>query len=337
MKIAISLNFKKILKNTLLVAIPLSVVGACTWAYIANNKKPVVPNEEIEDEGLTKRQVYTISKDNLVVPLTVGFEPKEELINEITFLSSLLNNDSSLVKGDYVGVLPKNTDLKEVTLEEKILTLNYTETFVNYESNKENRILEAITWTFTQYEEVDSVVLAVEDEVLTHMPVANLPLPSKLNRSIGINNHLFNTGLSNQKTVNIYYQKEINNKATYVPVTVNVTKDTSKGKEIMQGLAKILPVSSVVKKANLLGNNDIIAITDPDENKNVNLNLGVSSLVDEVTVDNKIFDYVVMTLLANQVDLETVSVIINDEVVNVDGYQNTAVAVSGIVYNTFKL
>ena len=57
---------------------------------------------------------------------------------------------------------------------------------------------------------------------------------------------------------------------------------------------------------------------------------------DEKTIDNKVFDYLVMNLMFNDENIETVSATVNDEVLAVSGYDNSVVEVSSIIFNEIK-
>ena len=91
-----------------------------------------------------------------------------------------------------------------------------------------------------------------------------------------------------------------------------------------------LNIPSISKKIEVLQYNEL------DDNNNLNLTLSSKALYDEKTIDNKVFDYLVMNLMFNDENIETVSATVNDEVLAVSGYDNSVVDVSSIIFNEIK-
>lgn len=80
-------------------------------------------------------------------------------------------------------------------------------------------MIEAIVYTVTTIDEVKSVIIYVDGDILTKLPKTKINLPTTLDRSFGINktNDLTSTKDFNQVT--IYYVNKYNDNTYYVPVT----------------------------------------------------------------------------------------------------------------------
>ena len=49
------------------------------------------------------------------------------------------------------------------------------------------------------------------------------------------------------------------------------------------------------------------------------------------------FDYLVMNLMFNDDNIKTVSVTVNDEIMQVSGYEDSSIQVSSVIYNEIKI
>jgi hypothetical protein len=125
MKFTFNLTNKNILKKILAISLPVCVVGASITTYIVktNNKENSnLVNNEVNIKNGVKRQVYLVTEDNLLTPITIVIENKELLTDEIASLVNLLKEDSEINHAHFKGVLPNNCDLKNVTIDDKTMT-----------------------------------------------------------------------------------------------------------------------------------------------------------------------------------------------------------------------
>ena len=338
MQFTLNISNKKLLKRILAITLPVFVVGASITTYLVktkNNDTPVINNNVTITNGV-KWQVFLINKNNLLTPLTVVIEKKELVVDELKELMNLLKEDSKLKNENFNKVLNKECDIKNITLEDSTVTLNFTESFNNYDEKNEKRIVESLVWTCLQYDEITNVKLQVEDVNLTYMPLNNTPLPSLLTKDIGINNHLC-IGDTTKETVNVFYETTIENDKYYVPVSIKVDNLDNNHKEIINGMTYSLPLYTNLKIPSLVNRIEVLKYNEIDENNNLNLELSSKALYDETTIDNSVFNLLVMNLMFNDKNIETVSVSVNNEVLMVSGYEENTVPVSNITYNEIKL
>ena len=337
MQFTLNISNKKLLKRILAISLPILVVGASITTYLVktnNNDTPVINNNVITNG--VKRQVYLINKNNLLTPLTVVIEKKDIVIDELKELVSLLKEDSNLKNDNFNKVLNKECDIKNITLEDSTVTLNFNESFNNYDAKNEKRIVESLVWTCLQYDEITNVKLQVEDKDLTYMPLNNTPLPSLLNKDIGINSHLC-IGDTTKETVNVFYETTIEDEKYYVPVSIKVDDLDNNHEEIIKGMTYSLPLYTNLKVPSLVNRIEVLKYNEIDDNNNLNLELSSKALYDEKTIDNSVFNLLVMNLMFNDDNIETVSVSVNEEVLMVSGYEENTVPVSNITFNEIKL
>ena len=212
-------------KNLALIISPVLVTCLGLGVFFGvksntNNKEDNEVNNQYNEIDYSYSKVFLKDKDNTLVPLTIKYEKFDSLGEELMYVTNMLKVDSKVSNSTFKGLLPSNTKVKSLELKDNVLNLNFDENFMTYDSKDELRLLESLVWTLTDFNEVDSINLYVNDERLTNMPVSNTPIKFNVDRQIGINNYLLTSTIlgSGQKVLS-YYEKQINDSYYYVPVT----------------------------------------------------------------------------------------------------------------------
>lgn len=285
-----------------------------------------------KEENLVKRKLYLLTNDNFVVPVTISMSKKDSLADELYYVVSLLREDSKAIKGSFKGILNKDTSITELTIKDQILTLGFSKEFNDYEKENELRIVEALVWTMSQYEEINAINIKVEDELLTRMPLGKTPLPSTLTKDFGINNHIFPTMLNKERAV-VYYSKVIDDQEFYVPVSNNIEIDSiSVFFELSKKNVPLITGLNVIKELKDL---EVVNITSSEEK--VNFELTSSSLLEENLIDYELYS-ILQVALSSFVENVKISIQVEGEEVKVDGINDeNEMLVSNLVYNEIFL
>ena len=127
------------------------------------------------------------------------------------------------------------------------------------------------------------------------------------------------------------------NNKYYVPVTVKVDDYENDYQEIIEGLNSKLPLYCNLKIPSIKNKIEVLKYSELDDTYNLNLELSNKALFDEKTVDNLVFDYLVMNLMFNDDNIKTVSVTVNNEIMQVSGYEDSSIQVSSVIYNEIKI
>src|SRR5690606_19921882 len=107
-----------------------------------------------------------------------------------------------------------------LSIEEGTATVDLSEEFNEYAAKDEKRILEAMTFTLTQFDTIDRVKLRVGGKDLSSMPVDGTPISNGYTRANGINIVQTDTvDLINSKAVTMYFPTEHDDNQYFVPVT----------------------------------------------------------------------------------------------------------------------
>lgn len=330
-------KFKKISSKLLVFALPIVLVGTLLIAYIVGTNKKEnenkVNNPVNGETMLIKRKVYLKNSQGLLVPLTINIEPYEDRTEEIKLLISKLKNNVEVQPG-FKGLLDQDVELLNVEINDSLLTLDFNESFNKYEKNDEIRIIESLVWTCSQYRDISQIKILVNGVELTKMPVGNCPVPRVLDNKFGINNHIF-MHKPNMDNITVYYEDVTSKELVYVPVTIQVEKNSNHIKSIVNALEQDIPTYASLKKAKVLKQiefNELPSIL----NDVLNIDLTASSLVDETTVDKEIYEYLVMSFRDNISSIESVNILVQDEIMNVNGYKNEIIPVTSIYENIIE-
>ena len=219
------MNILKEKKKVILIFVPILVVLIVLGILVGNLFKNKENKDNIAEvptyqTSYSVSKVYLADKENTLVPLSIKYQSFDSVGEELVYLLTQLKENSSISTDTFNGLIPSDATIKSLELANGIVSVNYDEKFLNYEKQNELKILESLVWTLCDYEGVEGVSLLVNDEILTNMPLNNTPIDKVLTRQIGINNYLLTSSIIQKgERVLSYYEKEINDKYYYVPVT----------------------------------------------------------------------------------------------------------------------
>ncbi|WP_223591083.1 GerMN domain-containing protein [Neobacillus bataviensis] len=193
-------------------------------------------------ENTVQTELYLIDKNGYVVPQTIAL-PKTASVAKQALEYLVVNGKvTDLLPNDFRAVLPEDTDMSVNIDKDGVATVNFSKEFKDYKAEDEKRILQSITWTLTQFDNIKSVALKMNGTPLTKMPVKGTPISEHLSRASGINIDTTDVmDITNTKPVTVYYiGGEEEGSYYYVPVTRRVPageKDniTAVVNELIQG------------------------------------------------------------------------------------------------------
>jgi germination protein M len=264
-------------------------------------------------EGSVMTELYLIDKNGYVVPQTVALPPKEAVATQA--LEYLVANGpvSELLPNGFRAVLPADTNVT-VNVNGGVATVDFSKEFKNYQPKDEMKILEAVTWTLTQFDSIKKVKFQMNGHEMTEMPVNGTPINSEVSRNNGINMDTKEVvDISNTKPVTVYYLGGDAKNYYYVPVTKRVSNETTdpvvavvneliKGPNISSGL-----VSEFLSSVELLDKPSVAA-----GKVTLNFNEDVYGKFDEKMVSEHLLTSLVLSLTEQQ-GIESVSVMVDGD------------------------
>ena len=318
------------------VVVPLVVaaVGASFGIYLTEKTNTTKTPVTISANKVNHR-VYLVNADDLTIPLTVSINKRETTQEEMLEVFDLLKEDSKANTGTIKGLIPKDTKLKEIELFEKELMLDFSKEFLNYSTTSEDKLLESIVYTFSEFPDVESISLYVEGERLDKLPKNNTAVPMCITTNIGINRETKKAiDVAGKQMINVYYQKTIGDKAFMVPVSQYVSKDDTIEVQLVNAINQPLTESKGLK---LQSDYSLINKIQTDDTDKFVLNVNQESLVEEGVVKRSLYDLVSLTM-TNLVSAKDISFIIENEEVQVEGLLDSKTyEVANYVYNQVEI
>ena len=192
----------------------------------------LIPNENVNDLE-SKQELEYINLDVKTNPIFLlnsnNYLGRCEIVinsnnptNQIKELLQVLisgGEGENRIPNGFKSILPSDTKILSIDLNDGIVKINFSKELLDIDESLEEKMIEAIVYTVTTIDEVKSVIIYVDGDILTKLPKTEINLPTTLDRSFGINktNDLTSTKDFNQVTM--YYVNKYNDNTYYVPVT----------------------------------------------------------------------------------------------------------------------
>jgi len=200
---------RKIFTTTLTMFIILTIF---TISTPSKEKNTLRTNLEIEDvTNLSTNNAYLLNSSGLLVRTEIFIDSnnQEEQIKKIIQYLTKNNNKTPNGLNSYI---PKNTKLLNLTIQDKNVSLDFSEEFLKYDKSSEKQIITGIVYSILELDNIESVTILVEGKDLN-----NYKQP--ITKSIGINNEFLINNRNDLNKVVVYYLNNIEDNNYYVPVT----------------------------------------------------------------------------------------------------------------------
>lgn len=137
------------------------------------------------------------------------------------------NNKNALLPSYFNPILPENTKIEEVIVEDSLVKIYFSKELLNITESQSEQMIEAIVYTITD-EEILGIEIYVEESLLKYVPHTNKQLPAILTKDFGINKtYEISSNKDIVKLVMSYYGKE-NDEYYEIPVTKYLNDDREK-------------------------------------------------------------------------------------------------------------
>ncbi|WP_078555408.1 GerMN domain-containing protein [Bacillus alkalicellulosilyticus] len=268
---------------------------------------------ETEVEGTTDtitRELYLIDENGLVVPQTFELPRTEGAIRQSLEYLVADGPITNLLPNGFRAVLPAGTEIDVHLNEDGIAIADFSEEFTNYQPEEELKILQAITWTITQFENVNSVKIRINGYDQETMPVNNTPIGVEgFSRANGINLETNDVvDVVNSKGVTLYFLAQNGDNEYYVPVTRRVENNGNDNvKEVVQ---QLLNGPSVHTKLLTDFRQGVELVDEPLYENGVvtlNFNEAILSQLEGTAISNDVLNMIVLSL-TEQNGVEQVSI-----------------------------
>ncbi|OZM57896.1 hypothetical protein CIB95_05940 [Lottiidibacillus patelloidae] len=311
----------------LMLVISVFLLGACGFGDMNENAQQIDPpqvdyvdqddsltgtNDSVDENiEMTWRELYLFDKNGYVVPQTLQVPKSLEVAKQS--LEYLVKDGpvTNMLPNGFEAVLPAGTEINGINVVDGTATVDFSAEFTNYSPEQEMKILQAITWTLTQFETIENVKLQINGENQEVMPVNGTPINGAMSRADGINFEYGNgVDIVNSKSITLYFLGQANDEYYYVPVTrrVDLNKNdiVATVEELISGPMYYSPLFTDLK-------HDVTLLSNPIyENGTLTLNFNESVLGDNE--GTAISEYVLQSLVLSLTELkgvEQVAVMVN--------------------------
>ncbi|KMY54946.1 sporulation protein [Bacillus sp. FJAT-27231] len=215
-----------------------------------------------QNKNMVMTELYLIDKNGYVVSQTMPLPNTKSLAKQALEYLVAEGPVSNMVPNGFRPVLPAGTQIKSVDIEKGTATVDFSPEFKEYDRADEQRIVQSITWTLTQFDSVERVKLQVNGHPISEMPVGKMALDEDgLTRQSGINVDASGVvDIVDTRPVTVYYMAQEGEGYYYVPVTKRVSnkeqdqitaivKELAKGPRADSGLVtEFLPEAELLEK-----------------------------------------------------------------------------------------
>ncbi|GAE30170.1 GerMN domain-containing protein [Alkalihalobacillus hemicellulosilyticus] len=275
---------------------------------------------ENEAAEQVQRKLYLIDANGMVVPQTMDLPKTESVLRQS--LEYLVDGGpiTEMLPSGFSAVIPAGTEV-DVHLAEGVAIADFSNEFKEYNPDMEQQILQAITWTLTEFDNVDKVQIKVNGYLQETMPVGSTPIGDGVSRENGIN---IETGgladMVNSKGVTLYFLAQNGDNTYYVPVTrrVKVEEDSIEAavSQLIKGPSIETPLLTDFRQG-------VELIEEPQYQNGVvtlNFNEGILSQLQSTAVSATVLDMLALTL-TEQEGIEKVAIEVEGdaEVLNESG------------------
>ena len=267
---------------------------------------------------IKKSAIYLLDNEELVARVNVVVNNEEiiEKIKEIIKLLTIKSKESEYIPSQFYGLIPNGTTLNNISLENKLLKLDFSKEFLNTNEENERKMLESIIYSLTELEEVENILIFIEGEQLTELPFSKEKLPIILDKDFGVNKIYEINSIKDTKKTTIYYGSKTEDVFYYVPITYVSNTDQEKVEIIIEKL-KTSPLYESKLISYLHANAEITDYQILEDEIKLSFN---KYLLDELNNSNLLEEvqYTIYLSLRDTYNIETVEFDIQNEEKNVN-------------------
>lgn len=299
------------------IIISLSALFALFLIYLIptenRNLKNIKTEVEYIEETVETNNIYLLDSYNMVSLTNIMVSGTDIETKAKDLIESLIQGSTKedQIPNGFKSIIPNDTKLLDLKLEDKILKLDFSEELLNVKKELEEKMIEALIYTLTSIDGVDGIIIYVEGNLLNKLPQTNKNLPSTLDRSFGINKEYDITSTTGITSVTTYYISKNNNNYYYVPVTKYLNDDREKIKIVIDELE-----SSKIYNTNLMSflndNTKLLSVEQIEDTLNLNFNEYIYSDLDTKEILEEVI-YTICLSIEDNYDVKQIVFNVNNE------------------------
>ncbi len=268
---------------------------------------------ESSDIELVQRELYLIDANGLVVPQTIELPKTEGVLKQALEYLVQEGPISDILPNGFQAVIPAGTTVDVNLKEDGLAIADFSPEFNEYDPDRELQIVQAITWTLTQFDNVEKVQIQINGHEQKTMPKKGTPIGNGLSRANGINLESDAvTDIVNSKGVTLYFLAQNGDNTYFVPVTRRVSLKEeplqTAVNELLKGPSYHSPLLTDFRQG--------VKLLDEPDYKNgqvtLNFNEAILSELQSTALSEEVMQMLALTL-TEQEGVETVMIEVNGE------------------------
>lgn len=189
--------------------------------------------------------IYLLNKNEQLTK--IDFKIKDEpLIDTVkTIIKKLTISNDATIPLNFMQILPKDIKLLDVIINDGIVSLNFSENFLDIPKERIETVVESISYSLLDLKDINGVSIYVFDENISKLFPKDIP--NIITKEYGINKRIELRNFIDISKVVIYYLEKENDETYYVPVTKYINDSREKIKIIIDELS-----SNYIYESNLI-------------------------------------------------------------------------------------
>lgn len=262
----------------------------------------------VEYVDLTSNVVYLVDEEGLLVEATISVVDDGNLVNKVeTLIKHLSEASEEIIPNGLNAVMPKEVELLDIEIDENIVNLNFSKELLQLDNKKIIRLVEAISFTLLNLEEVNGVSIYVEKENINTF--VDIDIPSIITKDFGINKRYHFKKTDDIIKYVVYYTEKIEDNTYYVPITKYVNSNEDKINIIIEDLS-----SNYIYQPNLISivSEELELLNYDISSDEMTLNFSNSIFLSSEGIKEEVVYPMINTIFSNY-DIESVIFMVDGE------------------------
>ena len=289
------ISIKKIITSCIVLSIAFLI------CFIPNNQKEEKEYEyEINyvNKEIKTHTIYLLDSNNYIskTDIKIDFDKKEEIAKYL--VEALIQNSSKqdFIPSGFKSLINSNTKINSLKIDNNTIKLDLSNSYLDTTKELEEKTLESLVYTLTSIEDIEYVILYIDGEILTTLPLNNIKLPATLSRKIGINKNYNLNSTKNITQTTTYYVSKFNDNYYYTPITTINNDEREKIEIIIDSLSSSAIDNNLMSflnnNAELLNFEQTVDTIAVNFDENILTNLEKNEILEEVlyTISLSIYD-----------------------------------------------
>lgn len=298
----------------------LKRIGILFFCIVIIQILRIYPNNDTEyivNTATNKGIIYLLDDNNYVSRLDIIYNSSNnlDLIREMINLLTVDNTSNIKIREGFYPIIPKETKLLDCKINDSTATLNFSNSILSISQELEEKMIESIVYSITSIQEIDSVIIKVENQLLQKLPHSLKALPSIIDRTYKINKEYDINTLNNVTATTVYYLAKKNDYIYYIPVT----KYSNDSKEKIEVIINELK-SSTTYNPNLVSyineNTQLINYEILDKSFLLNFNDQIFSDINSNNLIEEVSYAINLSIKDNYQDVNNVMYLVNDSIID---------------------